>query len=335
MTSIRLPALFLITSTLTLTAPWMFPAQAAEPVAAVQDWPMWSGPTANWLASPDEKGLIADLNQAKLLWTSEDKACGGVRGQSRRYGGRVGMKPSAGGAVSHCLSRQGLLLFSRAQGSRFIEYLVQPRSRVMAEQFLADLKLIGQGFNKEEFLDLWASRPMDVVLCMNADTGKTIWKSLPGRTLPRRLGQAANANNTLLQVPERSSLQQHGCPRALDAESGELAWEAWNSEEKQVQRQAVIERGHLQEKRLQSDHGPSGPVRRWVGNLHSCCIKEQLRQRKSLIAFDGISGEQKWRVDEVGPVQGAPSLWFHDGVSYIVAHPSWGMLPVCGWPMAR
>ncbi len=59
---------------------------------------MWSSPTANWLASPDEKGLIADLNQAKLLWTSEDKACGGVRGQSRRYGGRVGMKPSAGGA---------------------------------------------------------------------------------------------------------------------------------------------------------------------------------------------------------------------------------------------
>ena len=79
MTSIRLPALFLITSTLTLTAPWMFPAQAAEPVAAVQDWPMWSGPTANWLATPDEKGLLADLNQAKLLWTSEDKACGGSR----------------------------------------------------------------------------------------------------------------------------------------------------------------------------------------------------------------------------------------------------------------
>ena len=82
MTSSPLPALFLITSTLTLTATWMFPAQAAEPVAAVQDWPMWSGPTANWLASPDEKGLIADLNKAKLLWKSEDKACGGVRGQS-------------------------------------------------------------------------------------------------------------------------------------------------------------------------------------------------------------------------------------------------------------
>ena len=36
--------------------------------------------------------------------------------------------------------------------------------------------------------------------------------------------------------------------RALNAESGELVWEAWNSEEKQAQRQAVIERGHLQEK---------------------------------------------------------------------------------------
>ena len=41
--------------------------------AADRDWPMWSGPTANWLASPGEKRLIADLNQAKLLWKSEDK----------------------------------------------------------------------------------------------------------------------------------------------------------------------------------------------------------------------------------------------------------------------
>ena len=68
--------------------------------------------------------------------------------------------------------------------------------------------------------------------------------------------------------------------RGLNAESGELVWEAWNSEEKQAQRQAVIDRGHLQEKRAPKVIGTSGPVRRWTGTLHPCCLKEQLRQRK-------------------------------------------------------
>ena len=148
MNSNRLPALFLIISALTAT--WMFPVQAAEPVATVQDWPMWSGPTANWLASPDEKGLIADLNQAKLLWTSEDKACGGVRGQSRRYGGRVGMKPSAGGASPIIYRDKVYFYFLEPKGavSSNISYNHDPR--VMAEQFLADPKLVSQGFNKEQ-----------------------------------------------------------------------------------------------------------------------------------------------------------------------------------------
>ena len=153
MTSIRLPALFLLTSILTLTAAWMFPARADEPVAAVQDWPMWSGPTANWLASPDEKGLIADLNQAKMLWTSEDKACGGVRGQSRRYGGQIGIKPSAGGASPIVYRDKVYFYFLEPKGavSSNISYNHDPH--VMAEQFLADPKLVSQGFNKEQFLD--------------------------------------------------------------------------------------------------------------------------------------------------------------------------------------
>ena len=195
MNSNRLPALFLIISALTAT--WMFPVQAAEPVATVQDWPMWSGPTANWLASPDEKSLIADLNQAKLLWTSEDKACGGVRGQSRRYGGRVGMKPSAGGASPIIYRDKVYFYFLEPKGavSSNISYNHDPR--VMAEQFLADPELVSQGFNKEQFLDLWRIEANDVVLCMDADTGKTIWKKVfPDGLYHDDWGKPRNANNT-------------------------------------------------------------------------------------------------------------------------------------------
>ena len=38
---------------------------------------------------------------------------------------------------------------------------------------------------------------------------------------------------------------------------------------------------------------------------------------KILVAFDGTSSAKM--ASDVGPVQGAPSLWFHDGVTYIVA----------------
>ena len=46
----------------------------------------------------------------------------------------------------------------------------------MAEQFLADPKLVGRGFNKEEFLDLGIEA--NDVACIDANTGKTLWKSL-------------------------------------------------------------------------------------------------------------------------------------------------------------
>ena len=319
-TSNSLPALFLITSALTAT--WMFPVQAAEPVATVQDWPMWSGPTSNWLASPDEKSLIADLNQAKLLWTSEDKACGGVRGQSRRYGGRVGMKPSAGGASPIVYRDKVYFYFLEPKGavSSNISYNHDPR--VMAEQFLADPELVSQGFNKEQFLDLWRIEANDVVLCMDADTGKTLWRKVfPDGLYHDDWAKPRNANNTPAAGAGKIFFYSSmGVLRALDAESGELVWEAWNSEEKQAQRQAVIDRGHLQEKRApKAIMGPPVLFADGLAIFTHAVSKNNYGREKSLVAFDGTSGEQKWRVDEVGPGQGAPSLWFHDKVSYIVA----------------
>ena len=63
--------------------------------------------------------------------------------------------------------------------------------------------------------------------------------------------------------------------------------------------------------------------------------KNNYGREKSLVAFDGTSGEQKWRVDEVGPDR-AHRLSGSTMESVISSlHPSWGMLPVCGWPMAR
>ena len=108
--------------------------------------------------------------------------------------------------------------------------------------------------------------------------------------------------------------------RALNVESGELVWEAWNSEEKQAQRQAVIDRGHLQEKRApKAIMGPPVLFADGLAIFTHAASKNNYGRERSLVAFDGSSGEQKWRVDDVGPGQGAPSLWFHDGVSYIVA----------------
>lgn len=299
-------------------ATMMIPAHAQ----VSQDWPMWSGPTANWLASPDEKGLIADLNQARLLWTSEDKACGGVRGQSRRYGGRVGMKPSAGGASPIVYRDKVYFYFLEPKGavSSNISYNHDPR--VMAEEFLADPKLVSQGFNKEEFLNLWRIEANDVVLCIDANTGKTLWKQVfPDGLYHDDWAKPRNANNTPAAGDGKIFFYSSmGVLRALDAETGELAWEAWNSEEKQAQRQAVIDRGHLQERKApKAIMGPPVLFADGLAIFTHAVSKQNYGREKSLVAFDGASGEQKWRVDNVGPGQGAPSLWFHDGVTYIVA----------------
>ena len=63
-----------------------------------------------------------------------------------------------------------------------------------------------QGFNKEQFLDLWRIEANDVVLCMDADTGKTLWRKVFADGLYHDdWGKPRNANNTPLQATERSS----------------------------------------------------------------------------------------------------------------------------------
>ena len=300
-----------------------FCALATMPVlAADRDWPMWSGPTANWLASPDEKGLLADLNKAKLLWKSEDKACGGVRGQSRRYGNQIGKIPSAGGASPIVYRDKVYFYFLDPKGAVASQIGGGEDLRAKAEEYLADPKVVSQGFTKEKFLDLWRIEANDVVLCLDANTGKTLWK----KTFPEGLyhhdwGKPRNANNTPAAGDGKIFFYSSmGVLRALDAETGDLVWEAWNSEEKQAKRQAVIDRGHLQEKRApKAIMGPPVLFAEGLAIFTHAASKQNYGKEKSLVAFDGTSGKQKWRVDNVGPGQGAPSLWFHDGVTYIVA----------------
>jgi outer membrane protein assembly factor BamB len=111
-----------------------------------------------------------------------------------------------------------------------------------------------------------------------------------------------------------------GVLRALDAETGDLVWEAWNTEEKQARRQAVIDRGHLQDKHApKAIMGPPVLFAEGLAIFTHVASKRNYGREKSLVAFDGAGGKQKWRVDNVGPGQGAPSLWVHDRVTYIVA----------------
>ena len=76
----------------------------------------------------------------------------------------------------------------------------------MADQFLADPKLVSQGFNKEQFLDLWRIEANDVVLCMDAEQARRSGERCSRTGSTTTIGASrATPPTPRLQATERSS----------------------------------------------------------------------------------------------------------------------------------
>jgi outer membrane protein assembly factor BamB len=175
-------------------------------------WPCWSGPFQNFRAVACGHKLVVDLRQAKLVWQSEEVTpiAKAFSSQSGQYaGGRHGKTQKGcypGGGASPVVA-DGRVLFSYylpADDSPWVE----PTHRAR-----------------------WTRRPLlakDVVLCVDAYGGKTLWKKeFPGGPFSISMkGAGTSGLSPCVSEGRLYTFFTGHALRALDVETGNVIWEA-------------------------------------------------------------------------------------------------------------
>lgn len=150
-------------------------AAKAHAFAAGKDWPHYAGPNRTLSVSDPANVLVDDLREARLAWISEERTGAARYGEAhvRQHDGRTVIL----GGQSAPILAEGKIFFNTYAG----------RGRPVPE----------------DKLRLWHDYPViqfaegdDVVVCMDAASGKTLWKQIfPGGVWPMHF-KHENTNNT-------------------------------------------------------------------------------------------------------------------------------------------
>ncbi len=191
--------------------------------ATAQDWPSWAGPYANMQV--DQTGgteLTDNPEEIRRLWKSEQFILNG-RGPASRYGCCAGdglcATPSGGaGSPIHY------------DGKVYLYYF-QPSGPYYDEE---KVSFIRQNCDTSEILyhpwiDYWKLDGDDVFLCLDAYTGKTIWKSVlegkAGYCSEDFSKNGCGAYNITGMDGKVYATNNIGRVYCLDGGSGEVLWE--------------------------------------------------------------------------------------------------------------
>ena len=255
------------------------------------DWPFWSGPIGSFAATPGGHELVADLADARLVWKGEPTPPS--RCQTTRYGeGNVHRYVERGGATGGGCSP------AVAGGKVFLYYFL-PHGKDYDEKFVKTQT--DQGIHVVN--RMWVARADDVVLCMDAATGQTLWKTVfEGEGLYFGHHGTGSAKGAYTSNFACADGRVYVCPTGtktccLDAASGKLLW------------QSPVN---------------TGPVRAVAGGV-------LLGAGADLVGLDGATGKELWRLKGAGAPNAQPLRWKVDGAEYVIAGSPGGAI-VCVEP---
>jgi len=281
-----------------------------EAFAAGRDWPCWRGPTANGCGVPTGRAMVDELQHARLAWRSEARPLDVYRGfpypiQSGYNGPIV------------------------ADGKVFLSYY-DPRGPVCDEKFVAQamgiegMKKLGEPWIRKKF----AIDADDVVVCVEAATGLTLWEARFVRKSvnwgKQGRGAAISAKGGPHIVPCSDGRRVYvvgftGRVYALDAGSGQCAWES------------DIGPAHLAFEKMKArwlaarsiDGGGGGRLTNPPTVADGVLVVAD--GHGGLIGFDTATGARLWHGGRIGSVSG-PVIWRPsagsgqaDGNAYVIA----------------
>lgn len=272
--------------------------RAANPAPNV-NWPTWHGPNHSLSAAKTGTPLIDDPAEARLLWKSERTPPG--RSQIQRYGqsniGRNLTGGPGGGAGSPVVY----------DGKVYLHYYVPSGD---ASTALSVASSYGRQLN-----ETWKILADDVVICIDIETGATLWKQRFEQTGLNLYNTWKEAPGSTVSVGEGKvfAVGSGGKLWALDANTGKVVWESGLP--------GFYE--GMQRNREQSLAENSRPD---AGSFHAGTrivvdgLLVGTNFRGDLVAIDTKTGKMRWRVEGVIASQNTPSLWRGHTEPVVIVH---------------
>jgi outer membrane protein assembly factor BamB len=277
--------------------------QAANAFTKGKDWPLYHGPLSSFAAAPCGLTLATDPKDFRLAWKSEDlMPCG--QGNGCHYLPGMLMCRTIGGGASPVVSADGKVYVNYIQPAGTVSN-IEKRYRKSANA-LADLEKLAAEWNselgpgvREKFL-LHAD---DVIVCMDAVTGKTLWKTVFAEKGRYQQGHKIGpVNNTpCLGDGKVFAMGSLGRVYALDAQTGKPLWEVPN----------------ITGVTLNSPEG----LNRFHGNapVYVDGVVVMGNQADTLHGFDANTGKELWKLPGKSRSLAVPSLWKHQGKDSIIS----------------
>lgn len=287
-------------------------ADKASAEAGRPAWPMFNGPFGNFVPRDYGVDLVDDLGEARLLWVSEESDIGVAKGP---YGVE---RILAAGASPHPGGRSSPIV---ADGTVFVAYY-----RPVGPPYATDaIRILGRKAERpESWADIWGIEAHDVVVAIDAATGRTKWKAVEQRAGVRipSLKRGDWGVSPAYHDGKVYSLGTTARLRCYDAETGERIWDRPFGKTHQW---AAAEKARaLEEGRFVDNLGG------WLSSLvvaENVLIVPTFRGHPQGIA--GVSlenGEILWEREKVLSKFATPAVVRQDGREYLLANSGRGEL---------
>ncbi|MCC5830456.1 MAG: PQQ-like beta-propeller repeat protein [Phycisphaeraceae bacterium] len=272
--------------------------RAANPAPKV-DWPTWHGPKHSMSAADTNTPLIEDFSRARMLWKSERTPP--ARSQIQRYGtsniGRNLRGGPGGGAGSPVVY----------DGKVYLHYY-EPSGEASTAQSVASSY-------RRQLDESWKILADDVVICIDLETGATLWKQRFEQTGLNLYNTWKEAPGSTVSVGEGKvfAVGSAGKLWAMDANTGQVLWESGLP--------GFYE--GMQRNRAEALRENSQPG---AGSFHAGTrividgLLVGTDFRGNLVAIDTSTGEKRWRADGVIASQNTPSLWRGHSEPVVIVH---------------
>jgi outer membrane protein assembly factor BamB len=260
-------------------------------------WPQFLGPTgANFISSPLGEGvaLVSDLNEARLVWVSDERRIGA---------GKSGTDP-----------------YWLSEPSEGFASPIVHRGKV----FVVHFKGRGPAWDRSERGTNDPARKHyhyidadDIVVAIDAATGRTVWKQVfEGQGINRPVGKRGGFAITPVGHGDRLyATTTTGLVYAFEADTGEVLWQSplplheqiMQAKAEGLSKHALVTRGAC--------HGPMAVI---GGVLVASDLGD------GLVGFDLDSGRRLWHRSKVKYSKAAPTTFVEGGRQYILvarAHP--------------
>lgn len=283
----------------------------ANALPSGKDWPRYYGPNnGSFWVPPSGVSLVTDPQAVRLAWRSEEFTAGG-QGNANAYANQIEGSHAHGGGASPVLSADGKLYvnYFRPAGS---EYSQASKDKNLGTP---DMKWDGgHGRYYWQHLDRFKKQPDpdtmlkfldradDIVVCMDAATGKTLWKTIHGGKGKNWFAHKTGpVNNTPCLGDGRVYMMgSGGTLYATDAATGKPIWE--------VPKVGVLAMNGGQNMDRYSGNAPI-----FVDGVVVCGD-----QASTLYGFDAATGKELWKLPGKNNSLAVPPLWRHGAKSHII-----------------